>query len=151
MKLTPIRVRGKRRLPEEGAEGEGAKRSKAQALDREALASAARARLKARKSSKFKMALILRVLPLEVLEDIFLLSENVNFATSSPLLGCRLSARVTLVNFVTAAFAPTWEQFFAVELVTYRSYNGWFRDFDRLPGNASFQVSTTSRAVVLRL
>lgn len=48
-------------------------------------------------------------LPLEILEHIFLLSENVNLARASPLLGFRLSNRQTLVELVAAAFGPTWE------------------------------------------
>ncbi|EFX02005.1 actin cortical patch protein [Grosmannia clavigera kw1407] len=48
-------------------------------------------------------------LPFEILERIFLLSENLNLARASPLLGFRLSSRGTLAELVVAAFGPTWE------------------------------------------
>jgi hypothetical protein len=50
-----------------------------------------------------------RKLPLEILERIFILSQNPNFPRSSLFLGSVLSSRVTLVNFTIAAFHDSWE------------------------------------------
>ncbi|KAK1965079.1 hypothetical protein LY78DRAFT_713316 [Colletotrichum sublineola] len=102
MQLTPIKVRGKRgKTPS----------SKAPAKQ---LVKKHTPRLSSRLSVKRK-SLLERQLPLEIIERIFVLSENLNFPRCSPLVGRILSGRSTLVNLVIAAFHPTWDCWFGVD------------------------------------
>ena len=106
MNLTPIRVRGK---PNSAAA------TKRKAVSR-ASDSAAPGNDATEPSSKrprmkkaVKTSLVERELPLEILERIFIFSENLNLARASPLLGRMLSGRPTLVALVIQAFGPTWD------------------------------------------
>ncbi|OHF03434.1 hypothetical protein CORC01_01153 [Colletotrichum orchidophilum] len=104
MPLTPIKVRGKR--------GKAASSSGPQT--RESSAQKRTSRLSGRLVTKRASGLE-QVLPLEIIEYIFILSENLNFPRCSPRLGCLLSGRSTLVNLVITAFHPTWDCWFGVD------------------------------------
>ncbi|KAI1156301.1 hypothetical protein F4825DRAFT_322279 [Nemania diffusa] len=135
MELTPIRVRGKRR-----ARGEQLR-----------IAPPPKRRDTRRGQGKQprvrREASILETsLPLELVERIFWLSENVNFPRASLRLGRLLSGRPTLHQTFLAAFAPTWEVWFGcvdgrgTQSPTIHSYVGWQEDEDRFGGNPRFQT-----------
>ncbi|KAG6133777.1 hypothetical protein E4U12_002607 [Claviceps purpurea] len=56
----------------------------------------------------------LQNLPLELLERIFLYSTNFALPRSNPLLGAKLSAKVTLLRLFMVGFHDTWDQLFGV-------------------------------------
>ncbi|KAI0476148.1 hypothetical protein GGR56DRAFT_641403 [Xylariaceae sp. FL0804] len=136
MELTPIKVRGKRRL---GGKGEGlfeAPRLKRPRRD---------IRPRRKKSKPPTASFIEREIPLEVLERIFWLSENVNFPRSNPRVGRLLSGASTLRETFIQAFGPTWDVWYGCMRSsnetnrTVQSYAGWEDDSARFGGNPEFQ------------
>ncbi|KAG6234422.1 hypothetical protein E4U26_002165 [Claviceps purpurea] len=61
-----------------------------------------------------RLRLSLQNLPLELLERIFLYSTNFALPRSNPLLGAKLSAKVTLLRLFMVGFHDTWDQLFGV-------------------------------------
>ncbi|GJC82738.1 hypothetical protein ColLi_05576 [Colletotrichum liriopes] len=102
MQLTPIKVRGKR--------GKAASSKVSIKQPAQKRTSQLSSRLTVKRKS-----LLERQLPLEIIERIFVLSENLNFPRCSPLVGRLLSGRSTLVNLLIAAFHPTWDCWFGVD------------------------------------
>ncbi|KAI1434816.1 hypothetical protein GGR50DRAFT_377712 [Xylaria sp. CBS 124048] len=102
MELTPIKVRGKKRaLGEQTLVNPRPKRLK-EDLSQKQLA----------KPRRPKASRIEKSMPLEVLERIFWLSENVNLPRASLRLGRMLSGVSTLRETFLTAFGPTWEVWF---------------------------------------
>ncbi|KAI0203298.1 hypothetical protein F4808DRAFT_39673 [Astrocystis sublimbata] len=150
MDLTPIKVRGKRRaVGDQVAFAAPPKRPPKKARNHE---NAAKHRLS--KASK-KISKMESTLPLEILESILWLSEEVNFPRASPRLGRILSGRSTLMRTFLLAFGPTWEVWSGCirlryygfnfrdprghEVFAVRSYPGWDTDGDRFGGEPGFQ------------
>lgn len=146
MNLTPIKVRGKKR-------SEATARHRAALAKRKAAETAAaitptttwsRETTRTRQVLR-KRSLLERQLPLEIIERIFLLSENVAFPRCSPLLGRLLSGHTTLIAALIAAFGPTWDAHFGVnqhQVQTFHTRGTSQRDGSSLyPGNPHFQVS----------
>ncbi|KAM0333585.1 hypothetical protein ACHAQA_002250 [Verticillium albo-atrum] len=138
MPLTPLKVRGKR--------NSAAKKKRSTPYDRPAPPTAPLRRSRPRKKS-----LLERQLPLEILERIFYLSENLAFPRCSPLLGRLLSGRQTLVGAAMAAFGPTWAAWYGVDLRRAHGFR-WKSSLDPaetarcraiedalVPGNPDFQ------------
>lgn len=136
MELTPIKVRGKRRTRRDEhlvvhptKRFHKAPRQKNQARVRRPRASD-----------------VEKSLPLEVLERIFWLSENVNFPRASPRLGRLFSGLPTLRKTFINAFGPTWEVWFGCvrgrrrDFPVVQSYVGWDEDAHHFGGNAGFQT-----------
>lgn len=73
-----------------------------------------------------------RRFPLEIIERIFLLSQNLNLPRASPRLGWMLSSRRTLVETALAAFGPAWDKL--------RTDPGAIHS-DHMPNLAGFQAS----------
>jgi len=80
-------------------------------------------------------------LPVEVLEMIFLTSQNLNFPRSSRRIGWLLSGKTTLNRLVERAFAPTWDAWFGVDPRRVQSYYGRRDDWAKFGGDPVFQVS----------
>ncbi|KAK0729796.1 hypothetical protein B0H67DRAFT_474933 [Lasiosphaeris hirsuta] len=78
-------------------------------------------------------------LPPEIIERIFLASENLAFPRSSLLIGRMLSARTFLLGLAVAAFGPTWDVWFGCTRAQVASYAGWGRDMCRFGGSRVFQ------------
>ncbi|GAP93006.1 putative actin cortical patch protein [Rosellinia necatrix] len=136
MELTPIKARGKRRPKgQQLPVAPSPKRPKRRPGHGE------RAGTRRPKASHIEMSM-----PLEVLERIFWLSENVNFPRAGPRLGRLLSGPSTLRETFLAAFGPTWDVWFGcvddrgTAYPTVQSYVGWDRDRDRFGGNPNFQA-----------
>ncbi|KAM3441612.1 hypothetical protein NHJ13734_002757 [Beauveria thailandica] len=53
-------------------------------------------------------------LPAEILESILLYSGSVALPRASPVIGAKLSSRVTLLRFFTWGFHDTWDQWFGI-------------------------------------
>ncbi|KAI1329959.1 hypothetical protein F5Y16DRAFT_396825 [Xylariaceae sp. FL0255] len=101
MELTPIKIRGKRRAKGDPTHPPRLKHQKLETQE-----------LPQKKPRRLKPSKMERKLPLEILESIFLMSENVNLPRASPLIGRLLSAPTTLRKTFLLAFAPTWEVWF---------------------------------------
>lgn len=126
MKLTPLKVRGKRTT------GAPKKRKLCELRPEEVTKPPRKFRKRPAKKS-----LLEREIPLEIMERFLILSENMNFPMCSPLLGRLLSGRHTLVAVVLAAFGPTWEVAFGARLIE----DCWsFRGQGSPLGNPVFQV-----------
>ncbi|KAI1635994.1 hypothetical protein F4809DRAFT_416991 [Biscogniauxia mediterranea] len=133
MLLTPIRIRGKRRAKDEPPTLPILKRTRVERKRR------------TKKSRPPKVSFIEKEIPLEVLERIFWLSENVNLPRASPLFGRLLSGAPTLRKTFLNAFGPTWDVWYGCirdarpDSRTIHSYVGWEDDVDRFGGNPEFQ------------
>jgi hypothetical protein len=80
-------------------------------------------------------------LPTEVLQRIFLYSEEVGFPLASLRIGRLLSHRSFYVETVLEAFRPTWDLWLGVIKQGVESYYGWYEDYERFGGDPIFQVS----------
>lgn len=56
----------------------------------------------------------LESLPMEVLESIFLYSSNISLPRASPILGAKLSGKITRLRIFIWAFHDTWDQWFGI-------------------------------------
>ncbi|KAI2639405.1 hypothetical protein GGS21DRAFT_429275 [Xylaria nigripes] len=136
MELTPMKVRGKRRAQGEQilVKLEPKRRNKGLSRNQQS------------RPRRPKASNIEKSLPLEVLEHILWLSENVNFPRASPRLGRLLSAPSTLRETFLAAFGPTWDVWFGcvngrdTEFPVVHSYAEWGDDTIRFGGNPAFQT-----------
>ena len=86
-----------------------------------------------------KPAALIEQLPTEIIEHIFLLSENLNFPKSSLRIGYILSHPSLLLELTVAAFTPTWEVWLGCRKPAVQSYYGYLDDHDRFGGNPDFQ------------
>ncbi|KAI1460031.1 hypothetical protein F4805DRAFT_13168 [Annulohypoxylon moriforme] len=109
MKLTPLKIPGKRRR--EGEPTAVAPRKRIMT----------RPRSRAQKSAE-GTASYLEHMPLEILEHIFWFSENVNLTRASPRIGRLLSGLSTRQETFISAFKPTWDACFG--LIFPRSHSG---------------------------
>lgn len=164
MKLTPVKVRGKRGQPkaakhgkrpnnitamakEEASNGQGqlasqAKRAKIHHEDAAAAAAAvvADAGGSINSQPKRKKALPrLSQLPQEILERVFIASRNLALPLVNRELYHRLSSASVRYQLVGAAFGPTWDAWYGLENGQVQSYDGWISDADRIAGDPTFQ------------
>lgn len=101
MKLTPVKIPGKRR--QKGEPG-------AVVTHKKATSATAKARSRSRpKKSAEETASYLEHMPLEILERIFWFSENVNLTRASLRIGRLLSGLPTRQATFINAFQPTWD------------------------------------------
>lgn len=162
MKLTPVKVRGKRgqskaakhgkRLnsitQEEASHGESqlapqAKRAKIQ-HDDDAPAPAAVVVVDAgsgisSRPKRYKALPRLSQLPQEILERVFIASRNLALPLVNRELYHRLSSVSVRYQLVGAAFGPTWDAWYGLENGQVQSYDGWMSDADRIAGDPTFQ------------
>jgi hypothetical protein len=138
MELTPVKVKGKggaqkktwrppapqrtAKRPREEAEGDVAGDDRRQ-----------RRRFKSKRP-----AAPVEELPTEILENIILMSQNLNFLRSSLRIGYRFSSLSFLTELLKAAFGPTWQMWLG-----YHRARIPFEDYTRystIPGDPDFQV-----------
>lgn len=103
MKLTPIHVRGKRRLPSSSTTSSVPRPSKMQ-----------RSIEDIKHTRQLQPRMNLDRLPAETLENILLYSGSISLPRASPIIGAKLSSRVTLLRFFIWAFHDTWDQWFGI-------------------------------------
>ncbi|KAI0883772.1 uncharacterized protein GGS22DRAFT_166068 [Annulohypoxylon maeteangense] len=101
MKLTPLKVPGKRRQKDEPVAVVPRKRVKN------------KSRPRPQKSAE-ETASYLEHMPLEILEHIFWLSGNINLTRASPRIGRLLSGLPTRQETFICAFEPTWDACFGI-------------------------------------
>jgi len=149
MTLTPIHVRGTRgkgrnKKTWHPPDPQKLKERKRQRKDRDGDDAAAQGRATGakrilRERVRSPPALIER-LPVEILERIFLLSENLGFPRSSHRIGYSLSRPSFRTALIVAAFGPTWDMWFGCPRPLIQSYHGYLEDHDHVGGNPKFQV-----------
>jgi hypothetical protein len=132
MELTPIRIPGKRRRKGEPAV----------ALTLRKKTSNKTGKKRKRNNFKPRDSYLEKQLPLEIMERIFWMSENVNFLRSGMRIGQLLSGEPTRRETFLQAFGPTWDVWFgcAKGSTAVSSYHGWQEDASRFGGNPEFQV-----------
>lgn len=143
MKLTPIRVRGKRGQPKPE------KKRKVKGLENAdheepPIPNSKRARKHHGKDGKTRMRNTLprlSQLPQEVLERVFIASQNLSLPLVSRDLHHRLSSDSIKYQIVGAAFGLTWDAHYGIDKFEVSSYDGWQWDMMRIEGNPEFQVS----------
>ena len=140
MKFTPLKVRGKKGASNQAQQPTGTIKHRPEESLTEVADLASKPKRQRRIKPRRAGSALIERLPLEILELIFILSENTNFPKSSPYIGCTLSSRLTLLRLVVEAFAPTWDVWFGCVPETVRSYYGWERDDKRFGGDPQFQV-----------
>ncbi|KAK3935603.1 hypothetical protein QBC46DRAFT_46060 [Diplogelasinospora grovesii] len=91
-----------------------------------------------KQKTRSKLAPIER-LPTEILQRIFLLSENLSFPRSSLHVGLLLSPKSFLTELVVYAFSPTWDVWFGCPVEGVVSYTGWHEDETRIGGDLTLQ------------
>ncbi|KAI1259850.1 hypothetical protein F5Y18DRAFT_407941 [Xylariaceae sp. FL1019] len=147
MELTPIQIRGKRRRKGDPPPAPRSKRPRNKDDKKRNM------------KPRPKASDIQRSLPLEILEQIFWWSENVNLPKASPLLGSRLSGPPTLRKTFNQAFGPTWDVWFGCirgsivledpdEHLEINSYSGWATDKGAFGGNPDFQSAVLNESWV---
>ncbi|KAJ2895369.1 hypothetical protein MKZ38_006623 [Zalerion maritima] len=114
MKLTPVKIPGKRWAPNDPNKPPPRdKRRKQPPSTTEAI-------VKNTKKHKKLMTLTAfsfrkngkQHIPIDILEQIFLYSMNLNFPKVNHHLGFLLSGELTLIKTIQAAFGPTWKRYF---------------------------------------
>ncbi len=135
MELTPIRVRGKKRRPSED-----------KALATRPLKRRETDPVNQRPKKKRRKPLSLEErLPLEVLERIFLMSQNLNFPRCSRRIGYLLSSRSLLLELLITAFGPTWDNWFGCVSSDVSSYWGYTSQYAaHFGGDPEFQVRSSA-------
>ncbi|KAL0466669.1 hypothetical protein QR685DRAFT_103019 [Neurospora intermedia] len=154
MKLTPIKVRGRRgrKQPWQPPNPERFRRKyldddedefneETGVIPSQVDKNGARRR---RRVKTRKPAALIEQLPPEILERIFSMSENLNFPRSSLRIGYMLSARTFLMQLIVDAFSPTWDMWFGCPRKDIQSYRGYEKDGERMPGNPDFQTAILS-------
>lgn len=143
MKLTPIRVRGKRGQPKPGKKRKDKGLGDAD-LEGLPLSNSKRARKYREKDSEARMRnglSRLSQLPQEVLERVFIASQNLSLPLVSRDLHHRLSSDSIKYQMVGAAFGQTWDAHYGIDKFEVSSYDGWQWDVKRTEGDPEFQVS----------
>ncbi|KAK3694019.1 hypothetical protein B0T22DRAFT_451426 [Podospora appendiculata] len=151
MKLTPIKVRGKRGVHKPAwkpPNPEQFKRKRTQEEESEEEEEegkqenedGSQPRRRRRVKTK-KPAARIEQLPVEILERISLVSENLNFPRSSLRIGYYLSHASFLSELIVDAFAPTWDVWFGCPKGQIQSYHGYAQDHARIGGNPKFQTA----------
>ncbi|PSR93853.1 hypothetical protein BD289DRAFT_428496 [Coniella lustricola] len=147
MKLTPIRVRGKRGQPKasqvfssqshdnlEAPQSDGRPKSK-----RTKTQQASHGNNMARRSNRALSRTSLLHLPQEMLESIFILSRNLSLPLVNRGLHHRLSADSIKYQLIGAAFGPTMGAWYGLDVAEVSSYAGWPNDADHIEGDPDFQ------------
>lgn len=144
MKLTPIRVRGKRGQPKPAKKKRKDNGVDDANLEGPPVSSSKRARKHHEKDGEASMRKglsRLSQLPQEVLERVFIASQNLSLPLVSRDLHHRLSSDSIKYQMVGAAFGPTWDAHYGIDKFEVSSYDGWQWDMQRTEGDPDFQVS----------
>lgn len=162
MKLTPVKVRGKRSQPKlakkskrtsstekEAPRGDDDDHSAPQAkrarihldnTNNDAAAAAAAAAAIMSRMRRKKTLPRLSQLPQEILERVFIASRNLALPLVNRELHHRLSSDSVRYQLVGAAFGPTWGAWYGLDNGEVQSYDEWMSDADRIAGDPAFQV-----------
>lgn len=144
MRLTPIKVRGKRGQAKNVKEGSS--------RGKHAAATCGPSQTKRAKSHHEKANHIgngmlkkgkpaLCQMPQEILESIFIQSKNLSLPRVNKHLYDVLATDSTKYRLVGAAFGPTWDAWFGLNAMDVCSYDGWLSDTEGIAGDPTFQAS----------
>lgn len=157
MKLTPIRVRGKRGQPKPVKKASARRKQTPDAGDNPAQAKQAKQAKRHHKKADDAAGGMLKKgpprlsqLPQEILERVFIASKNLSLPRVNHDLYHRLTTDSIKYQLVGAAFGPTWDAWYGLNGVDVRSYDGWISDVERISGDPAFQVSLTHSLPRLR-
>lgn len=139
MKLTPIRVRGKRGQPKPLKRSRGKEKDDAE-IYRQPEKKRAKKHHEEGDDTRVRRVR-LHQLPHEILERIFISSQNLLLPLVSRELYHMLSSDSIKYRLVGAAFGPTWDAYYGCDNFELASYDGWQSDADRIAGDPTFQVS----------
>jgi hypothetical protein len=113
MTLTPVRIRGKRKHQSACKPSpRGISTTTPVTTETRPLQRMKRSLSNVLASRATRWKPVLQALPAEIIESIFLYSANVDLPRASPVIGAKLSGRVTLIRFLMWAFHDTWNQCF---------------------------------------
>lgn len=146
MKLTPIRVRGKRGQPKP-AKKTSPKRKEMPTTDSQPGTKRAKSHhgndTDGSGGKRIRNTLPwLSQLPQELLERVFLASKNLALPLVNREMHHRLTTDSIKYQLVGAAFATTWDGWYGIDAAEVVSYDGWKLDTNRIEGDAVFQVSS---------
>lgn len=152
MKLTPIKVRGKRGQPKLLRELSVKVKCKGRGFEARGSYGQPEAKRGKKHHTKATEGIAgtlmmskatprLLQLPQEVLERVFITSKNLALPLVNRELFRRLSTDSIRYQLIGAAFAPTWHAWYGLDNAQVHSYHGWNSDTDRIAGDAPFQVS----------
>lgn len=139
MKLTPIRVRGKRGQPKQLKRSNGQGKDNAEIDGQPEKKRAKKQHHGDGDDTRVKRAR-LHQLPHEILERIFIASQNLLLPLVSRELYHMLSSDSIKYRLVGAAFGPTWDAYYGCDNFEVVSYDGWQSDAERIEGVPTFQV-----------
>ncbi|KAJ3472990.1 hypothetical protein NLG97_g10587 [Lecanicillium saksenae] len=108
MKLTPVRVRGKRKSSNITA----SRSTTASPSPRPS--KMLRSIQDVKHTRQLRPRTNLDTLPAEILESVLLYSGSVALPRASPIIGAKLSSRATLLRFFIWGFHDTWDQWFGI-------------------------------------
>lgn len=151
MKLTPIRVRGKRgerRISTDTSIKGTWTGAVVEAPDMDGKPVTKRSKKHSTKSIDGTVGTLMmskavpRILqlPQEVLERVFIASKNLALPLVNRELFRRLSTDSIKYQLVGTAFGPTWHAWYGLDNARVFSYHGWNTDIGRIAGDAAFQV-----------
>ncbi|KAF3768724.1 hypothetical protein M406DRAFT_327144 [Cryphonectria parasitica EP155] len=123
MKLTPIRVRGRR--------GQHKPTNTAPSKTKQPIMTD--------DGQGRRDRLQLHKLPQEILEVIFVASRNLSLPLVNSDLYNRLSSPSAKYQLVSAAFGLTWDTYYGLDAISVASYNEWWADEARIIGDPAFQ------------
>lgn len=155
MKLTPLKVRGKRGQSKtakkaSSASAQGKSRTQGnEAADMTVVSETKRPKSRHGKDSDDAGGMLkkhlprLSQLPQEMLERVFIASKNLSLPLVNRDLYRRLSNNSIKKQLVGAAFGPTWDAWYGLDGIEVSSYDGWISDAERVAGDSDFQASLT--------
>lgn len=146
MKLTPIRVRGKRGQPKPSKISSSQSHDDLESPTSDGQPNPKRAKNRKQNDGSSESRRMnkglprLLQLPQEMLEGIFIASRNLSLPLVNHELLHRLSTDSIKYQLVGAAFGPTWKAWYGIDAAEVHSYTGWLTDADRIVGDPDFQV-----------
>lgn len=135
MTLTPIKVRGKRGQPKAANHGKRPNTNAEEVSNGDDQLATRVKRAKTHHKDKPE----LNKIPQEILERIFVASENLALSLVNHELYRRLSSNSVKYQLVGAAFGPTWDAWYGLDNDEVQSYCGWMSDAGRIAGDPALQ------------
>lgn len=151
MKLTPLKVRGKRGQSKAGkkASSASARRKDRDAADMHVPPETRRTKRSRGDNGDDNTGNMLKKhlprlsqLPQEILERVFIASRNLSLPLVNRELYRLLSNPSIKYQLVGSAFGPTWNAWYGLDNMEVSSYDGWISDAERIEGDPDFQASS---------
>lgn len=85
----------------------------------------------------------LEKLPMELLENIFIFSMNLDLPRASPVIAGKLSSEIVYSQTILSAFSPTWDRWYGRENPPKSEGNEQYKTSDAFDGDAKLQVGSS--------